>query len=106
MCRTPDHCNGQRWSHRPARISNLKFIFQIYFGRKLMKLPRRRLLHLAVGLALAAVLSIAWAQGKVTAQQALSARADYDVVILDGRVMDPETGLDAIRSVGIRDGKI
>jgi N-acyl-D-aspartate/D-glutamate deacylase len=30
----------------------------------------------------------------------------YDVVIEGGRVMDPETGLDAIRMVGIRDGKI
>lgn len=31
---------------------------------------------------------------------------DYDVVILNGRVMDPETNLDAIRNVGIKDGKI
>jgi N-acyl-D-aspartate/D-glutamate deacylase len=30
----------------------------------------------------------------------------YDVVIEGGRVMDPETGLDAVRNVGIRDGKI
>ena len=30
----------------------------------------------------------------------------YDLVIEGGRVMDPETGLDAIRNVGIRDGKI
>ena len=30
----------------------------------------------------------------------------YDVVLEGGRVMDPETGLDAIRNVGIRDGKI
>jgi N-acyl-D-aspartate/D-glutamate deacylase len=35
----------------------------------------------------------------VTAQQ-------YDVVIEGGRVMDPETGLDAVRNVGIRGGKI
>ena len=27
---------------------------------------------------------------------------DYDIVISNGRVMDPETGLDAIRNVGIR----
>jgi cytosine/adenosine deaminase-related metal-dependent hydrolase len=40
------------------------------------------------------------------AQQASSARTDYDLVILNGRVMDPETDLDAIRNVGIRDGKI
>src|SRR5687767_10179397 len=30
----------------------------------------------------------------------------YDVVIAGGRVMDPESGLDAVRHVGIRDGKI
>jgi N-acyl-D-aspartate/D-glutamate deacylase len=30
----------------------------------------------------------------------------YDVVLQGGRVMDPETGADAVRNVGIRDGKI
>lgn len=35
----------------------------------------------------------------LTAQQ-------YDLVLEGGRVMDPETGLDAVRNVGIRDGKI
>jgi len=30
----------------------------------------------------------------------------FDVVISSGRVMDPESGLDAVRNVGIRDGKI
>ena len=30
----------------------------------------------------------------------------YDVVINDGRVIDPESQLDAIRSLGIRSGKI
>ena len=30
----------------------------------------------------------------------------HDLVILNGRVMDPETGLDAPRNVGIRDGSI
>jgi len=35
----------------------------------------------------------------LTAQQ-------YDIVLEGGRVMDPETGLDAVRNVGIRDGKI
>ena len=30
----------------------------------------------------------------------------FDLVIEGGRVMDPETGLDAVRNVGIRDGKI
>jgi len=31
---------------------------------------------------------------------------DYDVVILNGRVMDPETEFDGIRNVGIKDGTI
>lgn len=30
----------------------------------------------------------------------------FDLVILHGRVMDPETGLDAVRNVGIRGGKV
>jgi hypothetical protein len=30
----------------------------------------------------------------------------YDVVVSNGRVMDPETGLDAVRNVGVKDGKI
>ena len=30
----------------------------------------------------------------------------FDLVIEGGRVMDPETGLDAVRNVGLRDGKI
>ena len=34
------------------------------------------------------------------------AAEDYDIVILDGRVMDPETNLDAVRNVGIKDGRI
>ncbi|MCB1229235.1 MAG: amidohydrolase family protein [Verrucomicrobiae bacterium] len=31
---------------------------------------------------------------------------EFDLVIHGGRVMDPETGLDAVRDLGIRDGKI
>jgi N-acyl-D-aspartate/D-glutamate deacylase len=34
------------------------------------------------------------------------AAQQYDIVLDGGRVIDPETGLDAIRNVGIRDGKI
>lgn len=36
----------------------------------------------------------------------LAAAQQYDVVLEGGRVMDPETSLDAVRNVGIRDGKI
>jgi len=41
------------------------------------------------------------------ASMAFSAFAqDYDLVILNGRVMDPETKLDALRNVGIKNGRI
>ncbi len=36
----------------------------------------------------------------------VAAGQQYDLVIEGGRVIDPETGLDAVRNVGIRDGKI
>ena len=36
----------------------------------------------------------------------LAAGQQYDLVIEGGRVIDPETGLDAVRNVGVRDGKI
>ncbi|MFZ0199903.1 MAG: amidohydrolase family protein [Candidatus Sulfotelmatobacter sp.] len=36
----------------------------------------------------------------------LLAAQQYDLVLEGGRVMDPETGLDAVRNVAIRDGKI
>jgi N-acyl-D-aspartate/D-glutamate deacylase len=36
----------------------------------------------------------------------IAAAQQYDLVLEGGRVMDPETGLDAVRNVGIRDGKI
>lgn len=36
----------------------------------------------------------------------LAAAQQFDVVLEGGRVMDPETGLDAVRNVGIRAGKI
>jgi N-acyl-D-aspartate/D-glutamate deacylase len=36
----------------------------------------------------------------------IASAQQYDVVLEGGRVMDPETSLDAVRNVGIRDGKI
>jgi hypothetical protein len=38
--------------------------------------------------------------------KALPASTEFDVVILNGRVMDPETNFDGIRNVGIKDGII
>ena len=36
----------------------------------------------------------------------LASAQQFDLVLEGGRVMDPETGLDAVRNVGTRDGKI
>ena len=41
-----------------------------------------------------------------TAPFARSQTPTFDVVIANGRVIDPESRLDAVRSIGIRDGKI
>ncbi len=48
---------------------------------------------------LAAVVLVALVAAPISAQ-------DYDVVILNGRVMDPETGFDAVANVGIDNGWI
>jgi N-acyl-D-aspartate/D-glutamate deacylase len=45
------------------------------------------------------------APNQSTANQA-TANATYDLVVANGRVMDPETGLNAVRNVGITGGKI
>jgi len=37
---------------------------------------------------------------------AAPAQQPYDLVIINGRVIDPESGLDAVRSLGIRGGRI
>ena len=37
---------------------------------------------------------------------AIASAQQYDLVLEGGRVMDPETSVDAVRNVGIRDGKI
>ena len=50
-------------------------------------------------LAAAAALALAVGQSPV-------GRPRFDLVIANGRVMDPESGLDGIRNVGVRDGRI
>jgi N-acyl-D-aspartate/D-glutamate deacylase len=52
-----------------------------------------------MGKLLFSLLLLALSTTAVSAQQ-------FDVVLEGGRVMDPETGLDAVRNIGIRDGKI
>jgi N-acyl-D-aspartate/D-glutamate deacylase len=44
--------------------------------------------------------------GLVIATPAAAAEDTYDAVIVNGRVMDPESGLDAVRNVGLRAGRI
>lgn len=56
--------------------------------------------------ALVALLTLAWAPLVPRAGQALTAQEPYDIVILGGRVMDPETGRDEIANVGIRGERI
>ncbi len=62
--------------------------------RQLGEVTRRRF---ALGLFLVLALAVAFGQ---------DAPAVYDVALLNGRVMDPESGLDAIRNVGVYGGKI
>lgn len=44
--------------------------------------------------------------GAVSRAQTPLAKTRYDLVILNGRVMDPESGLEALRNVGIKAGTI
>jgi N-acyl-D-glutamate deacylase len=45
-------------------------------------------------------------KGEAKAPAKAAIPGDLDLVILNGRVMDPETKLDAVRNVGVKDGKI
>ena len=51
-------------------------------------------------------LSMAAAMTLAACATPAAAAETYDVVIAGGRVMDPETGLDSVRDVGIRSGRI
>jgi N-acyl-D-aspartate/D-glutamate deacylase len=54
----------------------------------------------------AAVVLLGVAVGMFAKSGENNAAETYDLVIANGRVMDPESGLDAVRDVGIRSGKI
>ena len=41
-----------------------------------------------------------------TASQNISVTETFDLVISGGRVIDPESGLDGIRDIGVRDGTV
>lgn len=63
-----------------------------------------------VGLAIAAAVTIGLAacagEPPGSEDSAGGGAGPFDVVVAGGRILDPETGLDAIRNVGIRDGRI
>ncbi len=67
-----------------------------------MSLGSARSKRMAVLFALAGLLCLR----EVATRGSLRADETFDVVITNGRVMDPESGLDAVRFVGIRGGKI
>lgn len=52
-----------------------------------------------------AVLTLSSCQ-QTAEKKAADPSQEFDVVILNGRVMDPETNFDAVRNVGVKDGKI
>ena len=61
-------------------------------------ITRREFLGAASAVAVAASIpSMAWAA---------TGAEDFDLVILNGRVMDPETMYDAVANVGVKDGRI
>lgn len=62
--------------------------------------PMQKLRIAAVSIALMLVALV------YVGRKEFAADETYDAVIANGRVMDPESGLDAIRNVGISDGKI
>src|SRR5271170_5129595 len=62
-------------------------------------LRRVRMVAIAIVLVAIAAMYLVRARGAAPDEK-------YDVVIANGRVMDPESGLDALRNVGISGGKI
>ncbi|MGE0131595.1 MAG: amidohydrolase family protein [Blastocatellales bacterium] len=44
--------------------------------------------------------------GAIVLKSAATAARDFDIVILNGRVIDPESKLDAVRNIGVSGGKI
>lgn len=53
-----------------------------------------------------ALFSAALLLSSIAAVHTTNAQNTYDIVIANGRVMDPETGFDSVRNVGISTGKI
>jgi N-acyl-D-glutamate deacylase len=70
-------------------------------------MPRLRRFQTDVCALASSLLFVTWAPAAAAPQAASAAApATFDVVIAGGRVIDPETGLDGVRSIGIRGGRI
>ncbi|NGZ14659.1 amidohydrolase family protein [Vibrio aestuarianus] len=70
---------------------------------------RKTLQKLAVGAAAIPFSSVVYAEADKMAKKPLlmpNEKGPFDVVIINGRVVDPETGLDAVRNVGIKGDRI
>lgn len=65
-------------------------------------LRRQHFTHALVALCFGAIAAVS----SLTSANETTADTHYDLAIIGGRVIDPETGLDAIRNIGIRDDKI
>lgn len=52
------------------------------------------------------IFSVALVLSIILVSSTIVAAQQYDLVLEGGRVMDPETKLDAVRNIGVRDGKI
>src|SRR5579864_2562906 len=84
--------DGRPRLSRPRRSSSRRLL-QSTTPRLLSSLPREIMRTFLLALCLASATTLAAAQ-------------QYDLVLAGGRVIDPETRLDAVRNVGIRDGTI
>jgi N-acyl-D-glutamate deacylase len=60
----------------------------------------------AVLILVTALVVASLAQAQTSRDPPAAGRGMFDLVLANGRVIDPETGLDGIRSVGIRNGRI
>jgi len=65
-----------------------------------------RLSRLITMVLLAALIIVVSPPGTQVFSTRAQSPAEFDIVLANGRVMDPESNLDAIRNVGIRNGKI
>src|SRR5580704_15078985 len=69
-------------------------------------MPSERFSFGKIGSAVALSVILLFALAKARGGSPGAENENYELVIANGRVMDPESGLDGVRSVGIRGGKI